>query len=116
MPESRAAELQKTLRLLSASYAAQLPERILQLERARDSLMQTWDADGLHLLHRKVHSLTGSAATFGFAAISNVARTLEQTVAALEQQPTTANAEQRAAVLRQTADLLQVMRSSVPPP
>lgn len=116
MPESGAAELQKTLRLLSASYAAQLPERILQLEGARDTLMQAWDADGLHLLHRRVHSLTGSAATFGFAAISSAAGTLEQTVAALEQQPAMANAEQRAAVLRQAEELLRVMRSSVPPP
>ena len=72
------ADLQAKLKVLSDAYAAQLPEKLRQIEQAwRQLPMDDWDEDGFETLHRMVHSLTGSGKTFGFALLSDVARNLE---------------------------------------
>ncbi|NNM79966.1 MAG: diguanylate cyclase [Gallionella sp.] len=72
------AELQAKLQLLNDAYAAQLPEKFRQIEQAGESLRQAvWDEEGFQILHRLVHSLSGSGKTFGFSALSEAARALE---------------------------------------
>lgn len=72
-------QLQAQLKILSDAYAAQLPEKLRQIEQAWQQLPQTeWNEAGFESLHRMVHSLTGSGKTFGFSPLSDVARNLEQ--------------------------------------
>lgn len=72
-------ELQAKLKNLSDDYAAQLPEKLKQLEQVWEQLpMNGWDEEGFQTLHRMVHNLTGSGKTFGFDLLSDVARHLEE--------------------------------------
>ncbi|RYX83279.1 diguanylate cyclase [bacterium] len=73
--------LQEQLKNLREGYAAKLPEKLTQIEslwqivgnEARDQ----WPDDALFTLHRLVHSLAGSGATFGFPELSLHARRAE---------------------------------------
>lgn len=63
---------------MSAGYAVELPEKL----QAIDHSWQTYREGGhdftfLELLYRQLHKLAGSAATFGFAQVTVVARRLE---------------------------------------
>lgn len=67
-----------TLRELAANYGAELPSKLAEIS----SLLRTacaGDANAIDLqrLHRQIHSLNGSAETFGFPAVSDAARKLE---------------------------------------
>ncbi len=66
------------LRALREDYIAQLPEKIGQIRTALDALRKDWSSERLQDIHRRVHSLTGSGATFGFFEVSLKARKLEQ--------------------------------------
>lgn len=72
------AGLQAKLKVLGDAYAAQLPEKLRQVEQAWEQLPRDiWDEEGFQTMHRMVHSLTGSGKTFGFALLSDVAHDLE---------------------------------------
>jgi diguanylate cyclase (GGDEF)-like protein len=77
-------ELQQALQALAANYAADLPTRIAELDaRVRALAEGRADAAECALLHRQLHSLHGSAKTFGFAAVSDSAREIEHLVGGL---------------------------------
>ena len=63
-------------------YKKNLPAKLEEIHTLWESIQQAekFDADAFHTLHRLVHSLTGSGATFGFAEISTTARALETTL------------------------------------
>ncbi|MDD4928416.1 MAG: diguanylate cyclase [Gallionella sp.] len=89
-------ELQLMLKLLSQAYAGQLPEKIKQIEQSwRQFPIIGWDQDEFLNLHRLVHGLTGSGKTFGFSALSDSARELENYLYFLGQAKTELNAVQR---------------------
>jgi diguanylate cyclase (GGDEF)-like protein len=72
-------DFQAQLAELRNSYIRQLPERLGQIQRHwHDLLAGNGDHEMLRTLHRMVHSLTGSGATFGFVALSDKARALER--------------------------------------
>jgi len=72
-------EFERKLRELRASYAAELPGKIREI-------ISLWDAvcDGkgepiaLQALQRQVHHLAGTAKSFGFSAVTDIARKLER--------------------------------------
>ena len=67
-----------TLRALAANYAAELPAKLAEIASMfRLACEGGVDAAGLQLLHRQVHSLNGSAKTFGFPVVSDAARKFE---------------------------------------
>lgn len=66
------------LKALHDGYATGLPEKVSQIRSGLDILRSDWDDELLRTLHRKVHSLTGSGATFGYSEVSDTARKLEQ--------------------------------------
>ncbi len=70
-------ELQKRLTALRDAYAAQLPSKLDAIDRLWAELQQRWDPDQATVLHRAIHSLSGSGATFGFARLSEQAREIE---------------------------------------
>ena len=63
---------------LREAYAAQLPEKISRIEKDWVALQEDTDnAEGTRALLRAVHTLNGSAASFGFKEVSSAARELE---------------------------------------
>src|SRR5258706_6173994 len=67
-----------TLRALAANYAAELPAKLAEIASMfRLACEGGVDATGLQLLHRQVHSLNGSAKTFGFPVVSDAAHKFE---------------------------------------
>lgn len=90
------ADLQAKLKALSDAYAAQLPEKLKQVEQAWSQLPHSkWDEDGFQTVHRMVHSLTGSGKTFGFSLLSDVARNLEECLKQIMQAKAAPGEEQR---------------------
>jgi diguanylate cyclase (GGDEF)-like protein len=74
---------QEGLELGSASlrdyFAARLPERLREVEDAWDQARASgWQPEEARTFHRLAHSLAGAGATFGFPAVTEAARLLEQ--------------------------------------
>lgn len=111
-----AAESQEKMRVLREAYAEQLPEKIRQIEDACAGYQSRLDEETLHALHRMVHGLTGSGATFGFAELSRVARVLEENLKNLVNRKAPANDENFAEIHRQIADLRQAASNADSPP
>jgi diguanylate cyclase (GGDEF)-like protein len=94
------AVLQAKLKMLSESYATQLPEKLKQLEQALSQLpLVGWDERDFQNLLRLVHGLIGSGKTFGFASLSDVARTLEAYLRQLAQAKAVISKDQRKHIL-----------------
>ncbi|NQV84695.1 MAG: Hpt domain-containing protein [Rhodospirillales bacterium] len=72
-------ELQAKIKALQDTYKANLGTRLDEIDAALDTLRDAGGANGeeLHALLALVHKLTGSAGTFGLAAVSDVAGDLE---------------------------------------
>lgn len=72
------AEFYEQLRVLQRAYSAELQGKLGHIQEIWNKLHKgTWNADLLKTLHAATHSITGSAATFGFNLLSNAARKLE---------------------------------------
>lgn len=78
MADDAQEKLLAQLKALHDTYATGLPEKVSQIRSGLDTLRSGWDDKLLRTLHRQVHSLTGSGATFGYAEVSDTARKLEQ--------------------------------------
>lgn len=77
-------DLEAKLAEIKRAYQSELPNKANELKVIWKALEdECWGADRLQELHRLVHSLTGSGATFGFAALSTKARALEIELKAL---------------------------------
>ena len=69
---------------LRQTFAAQLPRRIEEIARQVRALeLDAWNPRRVDFLHRLLHSLSGSAETFGMEAVASVARPLEVNLARL---------------------------------
>ena len=88
-------QLLAQLKVLSDGYAAQLPEKLAQLEQTWQLLHKdNWDEAGFDIFYRSVHSLSGSGKIFGFSLLSDVARNFESFLKPLGLKKTALNAEQ----------------------
>lgn len=102
------AELQAQLKILSDAYAAQLPEKLQQVEQAWDNLSHAeWDEENFQAMHRMVHNLTGSGKMFGFANLSDVARNLEECLKPIMQTKAEPSEAQRKSIQVLLGELLQ---------
>lgn len=90
------------LKALHDTYATGLPEKVRQIRSGLDTLRSGWDDELLRTLHRQVHSLTSSGATFGYAEVSDTARNLEQLLKRLSE----ANSGSGHALVQQIEPLL----------
>ncbi len=98
--------LQAKLKVLSDAYAAQLPEKINQLNQTLNQMSSTkWDEPGFETLLLFVHSLIGSGKTFGFGSLSDVARNLEAYLRQLAQTKTIVGKDQRGHILASIKEL-----------
>ena len=100
-----------TLRL---RYGAALPDKIAQIRAGFDALRECWDVEGVRTLHRQAHSLAGSGATFGFAEVSQAARTMELRLKVFIESGHAAVAEDWLAWAQQLADLEGASRTATP--
>ncbi|KAF0204989.1 MAG: response regulator [Gallionellaceae bacterium] len=106
-------ELAAKMKVLSDAYAAQLPEKFSQLEQVWNKLpRESWDEEEFQKLHRMVHSLTGSGKTFGFSALSDVARNLENDLKLFVQAKIALNEKQRNHIESLISELRQVAISA----
>lgn len=104
--------LQEQLRLLSEGYAQKLPGKLAQIgelwRTVRDDDALLWAPDTLSNLHRLVHSLAGSGATFGFAEVSRHARRAEIVLKPLASSGCPPDARQKHDIASALTDLEQV--------
>ena len=84
MPE--AGDLDARLAVIRRAYIAELPRKITDLNLAwNDAQANDWQPVQVQVLHRLVHNLAGSGATFGFSVVSDCARALESALRVLLQ-------------------------------
>ena len=70
--------LEMALRALTVMFVEKLPGKLLEMETALNQLVQNKDdPETLNLLYRLLHTMAGSAGTFGFDEIGLEARALE---------------------------------------
>jgi HPt (histidine-containing phosphotransfer) domain-containing protein len=89
-------ELQAKLTALGDSYAAELPEKLSQIEMTFGQLQgKKWNEQGFQTFFSFVHGLIGSGKSFGFTLLSDVARNLETYLSSLARAKVALNNEQR---------------------
>ncbi|MCW8417468.1 diguanylate cyclase [Fluoribacter dumoffii] len=69
--------IQKKLHDLFVHYSKHLPEKIHNIEMQWHAQLKHWDLTGFQNFHRDVHSLCGSAGTYGYIELSQTARQME---------------------------------------
>ena len=79
---SEASGVNDAMQALRELYRKNLPVKLAEIDVQWDAIQDpaTFSTESLHTLHRLVHSLTGSGATFGLTEISTTARVLETTL------------------------------------
>jgi tRNA(Ile)-lysidine synthase len=73
-------ELARELERLARQFRRDLPQRLAALDGQWQQARREFSAPALKALHRAVHGLVGSAATFGLQPLAAAARALEQTL------------------------------------
>lgn len=73
MPDDKQIELEKRIKLLNAKYMAQLPDKYLEIADYWNQYQANLH-DPVHIdtFYRLVHTLKGTAATFGYTAQSDI--------------------------------------------
>lgn len=70
-------DIQQKLELLRQGFISKLPSRMDTMSTSLEEFRATANTDALREFYRLVHSLAGAGATYGFAQLSTVSRTLE---------------------------------------
>jgi diguanylate cyclase (GGDEF)-like protein len=103
-------ELQAKLSALSDTYAAQLPEKIKNLQQSFIHLSEKeWDDRAFESFVRLVHGLIGSSRTFGFESLGDMARGLEEYLRPLVQAKVILNKDQRNRISEAIHEMHQAM-------
>lgn len=76
MPDT--SDIQMQLDQLRQDYFNRLPNRLQEIEAYWQQLSRQWQPETLNILHRLVHSLTGTSATLHFKAMSETSQRLER--------------------------------------
>lgn len=70
-------KIQKKIDELFILFSKNLPERIHTIEIQWQNQLKNWNFVSFQEFHRQVHSLCGSAGTYGYTALSHTARKME---------------------------------------
>ena len=97
------------LRALQEAYGAELPKRLAELRALAEAFLAAPASATGEPLHRRAHSLAGSAGTFGYGHLGSEARRLEEQLAGLPGEPPPGFAER---LRRQLAELEQAAREA----
>jgi diguanylate cyclase (GGDEF)-like protein len=103
-------ELQEKLAALSDSYAAQLPEKLENLQQTLSQLSVTeWNDRPFEIFVRLVHGLIGSSRTFGFELLGDLARNLEEYLKPLAHAKVVLSKDQRNHILEAIYEMHQAV-------
>jgi HPt (histidine-containing phosphotransfer) domain-containing protein len=94
------------LRDLQEYFAGRLPERLREIQDARDRTRASgWNAEPLKVFHRLVHSLAGAGTTFGFPEVTRTSRVLEKYLKEVQEgaEPSDEETDRLLELLRQAA-------------
>lgn len=109
-------ELEQKQFQLKLEYAKGLDDRLDQLGRQWSSLQREWDRHLAEEFYRSIHSLCGSAGTYGAAAIARHARDTEQAILTIiynERSPTSDETEKLDLLLRRVTKAVNNWASRV---
>ena len=110
---NHADEFEQRFEALRVHYAHQLGERVSEIETIWRKLEQGgWEEQSFATLKHCVHGLTGSGATFGFAAVSVISRSLEDALARIASTGVLQGSSHHAEAL----ELIEALRRAVPSP
>jgi diguanylate cyclase (GGDEF)-like protein len=76
--QQKHADTQVLLDEIAASYAAHVPEKIIQIEQTWATAQKTWSSESLSSLQRLAHALHGSGASLGFVRLGAAAADLDR--------------------------------------
>lgn len=106
-------DLEAKLAEIKLAYRSELSGKAEKLKLLWQAVQaEAWNADRLQEMHRLVHNLAGSGATFGFEEISTQAHALEIELKAFLQGKINHVDTVRAEIPRLVASLLVVMHAS----
>ena len=105
--------IQKKLDALFMAYRKNLPSKISGIEMQWQEQIQHWDAIKFETLHRDVHSLCGSAGTYGYPGLGKAARQMEIFLKRLLGNATISRHDQET-IAAHIAHLKDVLRSEPP--
>ncbi|MFW5489430.1 MAG: diguanylate cyclase [Desulfovibrio sp.] len=71
------AQFRQELEELKKKYSIELPSKVQDIENGWKTYLEEPNAENITVLHRLVHTIKGSSATFGFDEVSKAAATLE---------------------------------------
>ncbi len=109
--------VEERLRTLREEYETQLPEKIARIVEATEVWLRTpTDTPALGAVHRMAHSLVGSSGSYGFSAVSQAARALEQELKSVIEGWTPVSAEQHEKIRAAVAALADGRLSAKGPP
>ena len=112
-----ASAFQDQLRLLRKAYWEQLPDKIYSIKDTWQQLQKTrWSEDSFRAVHRMVHGLHGSGATYGFTALTDTARALEYLLETILESRTPPTEEQKKAITEHLDTLDDIALTGEVPP
>ncbi len=107
---------EEQLAALRTAFAERLVQILSEIETAADQIISPSEDDAarpaLETLHRLGHSLAGSAGSFGYAAVGEKARHLENFCAEYVEQETLPPRERFADIRNLIADIRRAIESS----
>jgi chemotaxis protein histidine kinase CheA len=112
--DRRGAAFAEDLEALRGAYARELPEKARSVAVAARRVAERWDEAGREDLFRQVHRLSGSAAIYGFPAVSSAATALEDYVEATRGRRAPRASERKRALRRLTDALLRSLSGESP--
>lgn len=112
-----ASGFQDQLRLLRKAYWEQLPDKIYNIKDTWQQLQKTrWNEESFRAVHRMVHGLHGSGATYGFTALTNTARALEYLLQTILESRVPPSEEQRKTITEHLDALDEIaLAGDIPP-
>jgi HPt (histidine-containing phosphotransfer) domain-containing protein len=97
------------LAALKRTYVAGLPEKLSAIERAfRSAFSPRWKEQSCADAYRLIHSLAGSAGTYGFGKLGRVARSAEALLKRSVETKRALSARQQSQAKRLVAELRQL--------
>ena len=102
-------EFQEKMRLLLASFAEELPDRMNAIEVMWNKLQTKWTPKDLQELHRSVYNLADTGRVLGFLGLSIEARGLEQLLKSLMQKEVSADTLQSTGISQHILELKRIV-------
>ncbi|HHT00811.1 MAG TPA: diguanylate cyclase [Thiomicrospira sp.] len=109
MEQNQQQAFQEKLQQMQDNFIKGLPQRLTEIKATWQQVEAGDEQESLQLLHRQVHTITGSAGTFSLLNLSTHARALEVVIKSLLESPNAINEEEKI----QVRGLLKTIESEI---